>query len=97
MEDNDNTLNKRKLPEQDGVEEDCGDSEANSEEAAVPALWYVGRVVKSDHGFELLGCSVSGADKTRLPTEQSEPAGCVREDLLVAYGREFADPMVLSS
>jgi len=73
-------------------------STSSADEAGMlPSLDSVVRVAESRHRFELLACSIRRADKTRLPSEQREPAGHIAENLLVLAWAEFTNPMVLAT
>lgn len=85
------------MSKDDGVEEDGGHGKADGEEAAVPPLRRVGRIAESHHGLKLLRSGVRGAYQTGLPAQQREPAGGVGKWLLVSFGAEFTDPMVLAA
>lgn len=97
MEAEDHTLDQRKMLGQEGVEEGHEQNNGNGDQCPVPPFVDVAVVVQDNESLDLGRSEKASYGHTALPAEGTKPAHSEGEDLLVFSGREFGNPVILST
>lgn len=63
----------------------------------MPTLGNIVGIIQNDEALDLTAGEEGDGCDTGLPTQYTEPADDVTEELLVFFGREFGYPMVLAA